>query len=115
MFGVMFLLPGDSDVKPLFTVSRHIMPELTWAWLFIASGVSIIYSLFCGINIKLCFYIAGVLSSLLWTTMAISMLLSTFFYSAHTYGMAAPAAAAPTFALTIGSWWVLYRYPSEGN
>ena len=112
LFGVMLLWAGDSFTRPAFAVVKTIMPELSWGWLFVVNGISTIYSLFCGLRLRMCFYFGGVLGSILWTMMSIGMLFSATL-SHEDLAFAMPAASAPALAFMFASWWVLYRYPRD--
>ena len=112
LFGIMLMWAGDTFNRPMFSVVKDIMPELSWAWLFIVNGISTIYSLFCGLKLRMCFYFGGVLGSILWTMMSLGMLFSSMWHNTAAL-TSMPAASAPALALMLASWWVLYRYPRD--
>jgi len=112
LLGIVLLSSRDSFDRPMFSVVKDIMPQLSWAWLFIVNGISTIYSLFCGLKLRMCFYFGGVLGSILWTMMSLGMLFSTVWttnFSEHSIH----AGAAPAMAFMFASWWILYRYPRD--
>lgn len=110
LMGMVLLLVGDSLDRPAYVVLLRIMPELSWAWLFLVSGAATLYALICVPPTRLCFYMGGILSSILWTMLTMGVVLSTVMNHQSGYHSLPPQLAV-FIPVTLAAWWVLFRYP----
>ena len=110
LWGIMLLMPGETYSRPMFSVLVTTAPEEIWGLLFLAHGViaalAIVFSR-CG---RICFLFDGITGCLLWSAVTIGMLLSSV-YNTITPEFSFPAATAPSIAITLAAWWLVFRYP----
>lgn len=110
LWGSMLLIPGDTFDRPMFAVISKIMPEEIWGILFFAHAVAALCSLFIGMHKKVLLILDSILGCFLWTSITLGMLFSLLYTDGF---QTAPAATSPSIILTLVSWWLLARYPSD--
>ena len=102
LWAVMLFWPGDTFERPTYSMMGEILPEHSWAILFVIHSLTSIYSLDKNKINSITLFFEGILGSLIWTSSCFFMLLSVY---------PPPAAIAAEIVMAFTSWWILIRYP----